>query len=81
MTPTIHETKDYFLVWIKSCTKAEQINLLADIVAEFIVNRFEKLENPITIQIIRDFLIDEMAEQTVLIKRKQPDTHIKFDYE
>jgi len=79
---TIHETKDHILVWIKSCTKPEQIDLLAEVVAEFIVNRFEKTENALTIRIISDFLIAEMAAQNVSIKPiKIPDTHEKYDYE
>ncbi len=67
----IHETEDIVLKWIRSCDKEEQIDILAEVVAEFVVNRFEKLESDITIQITRKFLISEMADQKLIIKRKK----------
>ena len=66
----IFETRDTIERWIYSCDKEEQINLLADVVSEFVVIRFEKKANIDTIEDVRGYLIQKMAEQKLLIRRK-----------
>lgn len=65
----INEVQETILKWVKSCDKEEQIDLLAEVVAEFVVMRFEGKEDKRLIEITRDYLLREMAEQKLIIKR------------
>jgi hypothetical protein len=40
--PDLYETKDIILKWILSCTTAHQMDLLASIMNQFVLERFEK---------------------------------------
>lgn len=67
----IIDVKETILKWVLSCDKPEQVDLLADVVAEFVVNRFEKTESPLVIEIIRDILISAMADQKLIIRNNK----------
>jgi hypothetical protein len=79
---TIHETKDTIIRWIKTCDKEEQIDqMVIWVIDQLIVNKFEKTVPVITMEIIKELLVDEMEIQRKVINKKQPDTHEKYDYE
>lgn len=66
---TIQEIKETLLKWIRSCDKEEQIDLLTEVIAEFVVKRFESKEDQKVIDWTMDYLLHEMADQKLIIKR------------
>jgi phage tail tape-measure protein len=66
----LQDTKEAFLRWINSCVSEDQVDLLADIVAEFIINRFKDDKKlAMEIELATEEIIRAMADKKILIKR------------
>jgi hypothetical protein len=76
----IRQQKEILLKWIRSCRTAEQLDLLAEIVTEFVVKRFSDKIEFYEMELAKRELSDAIIEQRVITAReRQPvrlDTHL-----
>ena len=69
----IQQQKETLLKWIRSCRTAEQLDLLAEIVTEFVVKRFSDKIEFYEMELAKKELSDAIIEQRVITAReKQP---------
>ena len=76
----IHQQKEILLKWIRSCQTAEQLDLLAEIVTKFVVNRFSDKIESYEMELAKGELSDAIIEQRVITaSERQPmrlNTHL-----
>jgi hypothetical protein len=76
----VQQQKEILLKWIRSCRTAEQLDLLAEIVTEFVVKRFSDKTEFYEMELAKRELSDAIIEQRVITAReRQPmrlNTHL-----
>jgi hypothetical protein len=66
----IQQQKEILLKWIRSCRTAEQLDLLAQIVTEFVVKRFSDKIEFYELELAKAELSDAIIEQRVITARE-----------
>ncbi len=67
----IQQQKEILLKWIRSCRTAEQLDLLAQIVTEFVVKRFSDKIEFYEMELAKGELTDAIIEQRVITARER----------
>ena len=67
----IQQQKETLLKWIRSCRTAEQLDLLAEIVTEFVVKRFSDKIEFYEMELAKGELSDAIIEQRVITARER----------
>lgn len=67
----IQQQKEILLKWIRSCRTAEQLDLLAQIVTEFVVKRFSDKIEFYELELAKGELSDAIIEQRVITARER----------
>jgi len=72
----ITQHKEIFLKWAESCTEEVHVDLLAEMIPEFIIERFSgkyvpdyPKEDKLQVSLIADELFYELSERKLIIKR------------
>ena len=73
----IHQQKEILLKWIRSCQTAEQLDLLAEIVTKFVVNRFSDKIESYEMELAKGELSDAIIEQRVITARERQSIRLK----
>ena len=73
----IQHQKEILLKWIRSCRTAEQLDLLAQIVTEFVVKRFSDKIEFYEIELAKGELSDAIIEQRVITARERQSIRLK----
>lgn len=67
----IQQQKEILLKWIRSCRTAEQLDLLTQIVTEFVVKRFSDKIEFYEMELAKGELADAIIEQRVITARER----------
>jgi len=70
----LFETTQIIKRWIHSCDKPEQLDLLGDIIKEFIVIRFTDISEKWEIDEAASELVTELNQRRIIIAGIQPNT-------
>ena len=73
----IQQQKEVLLKWIRSCRTAEQLDLLAEIVTEFVVKRFSDKIEFYEMELAKGELSDAIIEQRVITARESQPMRLK----
>ena len=73
----IQQQKEILLKWIRSCQTAEQLDLLAQIVTEFVIKRFSDKIEFYEMELAKGELSDAIIEQRVITARERQSIRLK----
>src|SRR5436190_16613398 len=73
----IQQQKEILLKWIRSCQTAEQLDLLARIVTEFVIKRFSDKIEFYEMELAKGELSDAIIEQRVITAGERQSIRLK----
>lgn len=65
----LQQHKEIILRWINSCETSEQLDLLLEVIVEFVTKRFEGRAEPLELSITKDDLSNALTDKKMDIVR------------
>lgn len=67
----LEQTKETIQAWIKSCTSAQQLDLIIEVISRFIILRFEDINPAWELEVAKNDLMEVWTTQAAIIASTQ----------